>query len=104
MISLEYKGKKLHVGDTIKVKTNVIEAGKTRVQTFEGAIISLRGRGENQTMSVRRIGAKNIGVERTWPLNATSLVDIDVAKPVKKVRRAKLYFLRKLVSKMSSAI
>lgn len=104
MISIEFKGKSLHVGDTVRVSSNVIEGAKTRIQTFEGIIISIRGRDVNQTFTVRRIGAKNIGVERSWPLNSTTLVDIVVVKNPKKVRRSKLYFLRNLVGKMSSAI
>lgn len=103
MINTEFKGKKIHVGDTIRVSTNVVEGSKTRVQTFEGVLISLRGRGENQTFAVRKV-TKGFGVERTWPLNSNTIVDINVVKKTTKVRRAKLYFLRSLVSKMSSAV
>ncbi|KKQ67095.1 MAG: 50S ribosomal protein L19 [Candidatus Daviesbacteria bacterium GW2011_GWA2_38_24] len=104
MISVKYKDKELKVGDTIRAKTTVVEGNKTRIQTFEGVIISLRGRDSNKTMTVRRVGARNIGVERTWPLDSKSIVDIDVVKRARKVRRAKLYFLRNIVGKMSSAL
>lgn len=104
MISTDYKGTKLSVGDTVRVSSNVIEGAKTRVQVFEGVILSLRGRGDSKTFTLRHIGNRGVGVERTWPLNANVLVSISVVKNAKKVRRAKLYFLRNLVSKMSSAL
>lgn len=104
MISAKIKTKNIHIGDTVKVKSNVVESGKTRVQTFEGVVISLRGRGENKTFTVRRVGNRGIGVERTWPLDASVLVDIDVVKGSTKVRRSKLYYLRNIVGKMSSAL
>lgn len=104
MISVDYKGTKLHIGDTVKVSSNVIEGAKTRVQVFEGIILSMRGRGDSKTFTVRHIGNRGVGIERTWPLNATVLVSIAVVKNARKVRRSKLYFLRDLVSKMSSAV
>lgn len=104
MITAKFKNKNLSVGDTVRVKTTVVEGSKTRVQTFEGVILSLRGRGENQTFTVRRVGNRNMGIERTWPLDATSIVDVEVVKSSKKVRRSKLYYLRNLVGKMSSAL
>lgn len=94
MISVTFKDKNLHIGDTLRVKTIVEEGGKTRVQVFEGILISARGRGENQTITVRRIGDRSIGIERIWPLNARSIVDVDIKAKAKKVRRAKLYYLR----------
>lgn len=99
MISVKYKNADLKLGDTLKVKTTVVEGNKTRVQTFEGHLISIKGRGDDKTFKVRRVGAKGIGVERTWPLNAKSIVDILVAKHAKKVRRAKLFFLRKVTGR-----
>lgn len=99
MISVNFKNKNLHIGDTVKVKYNIIEGGKTRVQAFEGVLIALRGRGENATFTVRRIGDRGIGVERIWPLNSRSIVDIEIKKNADKVRRAKLYYLRELIGK-----
>lgn len=104
MISITYKDKTLHVGDTVRVKNTIVEGSKTRVQAFEGLIISLRGRGEDKTFTVRRIGPLGIGVERIWPVNATSIVDIEVVKNPKKVRRSKLYFLRNLTGKSAYRI
>lgn len=94
MISSEVNSQKIHIGDTLRVHTQIVEGGRTRVQVFEGILISLRGRGENKTFTVRRIGAGGFGVERTWPLNSKSIVKIEVKRKAKNVRRAKLYYLR----------
>lgn len=99
MISAKFKENDLHIGDTLKVKNEVEEGGKSRIQTFEGILISLRGRGENKTFTVRRIGPGGIGVERIWPLNSRTLVDIQVTKKAQKVRRSKLYYLRSLTGR-----
>ena len=98
MISTKIEEQNIHIGDTVRVHSQVIEGTKSRVQVFEGILISLRGRGENQTFTVRKIGAGAIGVERIWPLNNKSLVKIEVRKKAKKVRRAKLYYLSHAVS------
>lgn len=99
MISDKFGETDLHIGDTLRVHSNVVEGDKTRVQVFEGILIRLRGRGENKTFTVRRVGAGGIGVERTWPLDARSLVKIDVKKKTTGVRRSKLYYLRDLAGK-----
>lgn len=99
MISVNFRDKLLHVGDTLRVKNTIEEGGKTRVQTFEGILIAMSGRGENATFTVRRVGDRGIGVERIWPLNSRSIVDIEVKKKANKVRRAKLYYLRELTGK-----
>ncbi|MBI4036851.1 50S ribosomal protein L19 [Candidatus Daviesbacteria bacterium] len=99
MISAKFNETTLNIGDTIRVHTTVVEGNKTRVQVFEGILIALNGRGENQMMTVRRIGAGNLGVERKWPLNGKSIVKIEVKKNAKKVRRSKLYYLRDLIGK-----
>lgn len=99
MISAKYGETNLHIGDTVRIHSNVVEGNKTRVQVFEGILIRLRGRGENRTFTVRKIGAGGIGVERTWPLDARSLVKIEVKKKTSGVRRSKLYYLRDLTGK-----
>lgn len=98
MISAKYQETDIHIGDTLRVHSKVIEGTKTRVQVFEGILISLRGRGVNKTFTVRKIGAGGIGVERIWPLNANSIVKIEVKKKAGKVRRAKLFYLRNLAN------
>lgn len=85
-------------GDTLKLGIRIKEGEKTRVQTFEGLCISLRGQGTGTMITVRKIGANNIGVERIFPLYSESLESIQVVRRGQ-VRRAKLYFLRALKGK-----
>ncbi len=99
MISVKVGEQDIHIGDTIRVHSKVVEGTKSRIQVFEGILISLRGRGENKTFTVRKIGAGGIGVERTWPLRSRSIVKIEVRKIAGKVRRSKLYYLRNLTGK-----
>lgn len=94
MISASFGEGNLHIGDTLRVYSKVVEGEKTRTQAFEGVLLRIKGRGENKTFTVRRIGTGGIGVERTWPLNSNSLVKIEVKKKATKVRRSKLYYLR----------
>ena len=67
-------------------------------------VCSLRGRGENKTFTVRRIGDRGVGVERIWPLDAKTIVNIEVVRKPRKVRRAKLYYLRELTGKAASRV
>lgn len=96
MISAKIGESEIHVGDTVRIHSQVTEGEHTRVQIYEGLILRLHGRGENKTMTVRRIGAGGVGVERTWPINAKSLVKVEVRKKAGKLRRSKLYYLRKI--------
>lgn len=96
MISTKFENTDLHIGDTVRVHSTVIEGSKQRVQVFEGILIALCGRGENRMMTIRHIGPLGIGVEKKWPLNAKSVVKIEVKKHARKVRRSKLYYLRSL--------
>lgn len=104
MLSVDLKGKKLHIGDTMRVKYNITEGEKTRVQVFEGILIRLQGRGVNRTMTIRRIGDRGIGVERIWPVDSNSIVDVEVVKSAKKVRRSKLFYLRALTGRMATRV
>jgi len=90
-----------HVGDTVKILYRVVEKGKKeRTQPFTGIVISIRGSGENKTFTVRKIAVDKIGVERIFPLNSPWITDLKVIrKPKKKIRRAKLYYLRRPVKK-----
>lgn len=104
MISVTFKDKNLHIGDTVKVRNTIVEGAKTRLQDFQGIIIAFSGRAENKTVKIRHIGPLGIGVERTWPLNAVSIADIQVVKTAKKVRRSKLYYLRNLTGRMATRV
>ena len=86
-----------NVGDTIKVGYKIIEGGKERVQNFEGVVISKRNGGISETFTVRHI-SYGVGVEKTYPLHSPKIASITVVRKGK-VRRAKLYYLRKLTGK-----
>ena len=104
MISGKFGETELHIGDTLRVHAQVVESGKTRVQVFEGILIRLRGRGENKTFTVRKIGAGAIGIERTWPLDARNIVKIEIKKKTAGVRRSKLYYLRDLTGREATRV
>ena len=86
-----------NVGDTVKVHCRVIEGGKERVQIFQGIVIGKRGAGINEAFTVRKI-AYGEGVERSFPIHTPKIAKIEVVTRGK-VRRAKLYYLRKLTGK-----
>ncbi len=86
-----------NVGDTVKVSVKVIEGTRERIQGYEGIVIAKRGGGISETFTVRRISF-GVGVERTFPLHSPKIADIKVIKKGA-VRRAKLYYLRKLTGK-----
>lgn len=86
-----------HVGDTVDVKTRIIEGDRERTQVFNGVVIGRRGQGINETFTVRRI-VNNEGVERTFMLHSPRIMDVAV-KRRGKTRRAKLYYLRDRVGK-----
>ena len=80
-------------GDTIRLGIKIQEGDKSRIQNFEGVCIAIRGNGVDRGCSVRKKGANNIGVEKTFPLYSESLDSIQVLR-IGRVRRAKLYYLR----------
>jgi large subunit ribosomal protein L19 len=84
-------------GDTVIVHVRVIEGDKERIQIFQGVCIKRKGGGINETFTVRKI-SNGVGVERIFPLHSPRLAKIEV-KRKGKVRRAKLYYLRKLKGK-----
>ena len=86
-------------GDELKIYYRVIEAGKERIQIYEGTVISIKNLGISKTITVRK-NSFGIAVERIFPLNSKLVQKIEVKKHTK-VRRAKLYYLRKLKGKAS---
>lgn len=86
-----------HVGDTVDVKTRIVEGTRERIQVFNGVVIARRGHGVNEIFTVRRIVA-NEGVERQFLVHSPNVVDVEI-KRRGKIRRAKLYFLRKRIGK-----
>ena len=95
--SLKKETPYFEVGDTVDVHCRIREGQKTRVQVFSGVVISRKGRGINETFTVRRV-VNDEGVERLFPLHSPNVVDV---KPIRsgETRRAKLYFLRQRVGK-----
>ncbi len=84
-------------GDTVKVHVKVIEGARERTQAFEGVVIRRQGSGARETFTVRRV-TFGIGVERIFPVHSPSISKIEVVKKGR-VRRAKLYYLRKRTGK-----
>jgi len=80
-------------GDSVKVHVKVIEGSRERTQAFEGVVIRRQGSGARETFTVRRVSF-GIGVERIFPIHSPSIDKIEVIKRGK-IKRAKLYFLRK---------
>ena len=85
------------VGDTVKVHVRIVEGDKQRIQAYQGVCIARQNGGVRETFTVRKI-SNNIGVERTFPLHSPNLENIEVMVRGH-VRRAKLYYLRKLRGK-----
>jgi large subunit ribosomal protein L19 len=79
-------------GDTVKVHVRVVEAGRERIQVFQGVVIRRQGSGLHETFTVRKISF-GVGVERTFPLHSPSIGKLEVVSRGR-VRRAKLYYLR----------
>ncbi len=106
---------KISVGDTIQVHQKIIEGEgkdqKVRNQIFEGMLIAVKGKGDNKTITVRKIGANQVGVERIWPLISPWITKVEL-KSAGRVRRAKLYYtreqsrkqLRKITQRMGGGV
>ena len=87
------------IGDTLRVSVKVDEGDKTRTQLFEGIVIKKQGSGLRESFTVRRISFGE-GVERKFPVHSPTVQKIEVVRKGK-VRRAKLYYLRKSTGKKS---
>ncbi len=84
-------------GDTVKVNVKVVEGTRSRIQAFQGVVIRRSGGGIRETFTVRKISF-GVGVERTFPVHSPSIDTMEVVTRGD-VRRAKLYYLRKLRGK-----
>ena len=85
------------IGDTVDVHTRIIEGEKERIQVFSGTVIMRKGRGINETFTVRRI-VNNEGVERIFPAHSPFISKVVVRRSGES-RRAKLFYLRNRVGK-----
>ncbi|MFA6130099.1 MAG: 50S ribosomal protein L19 [Candidatus Omnitrophota bacterium] len=92
-----------NVGDTVKVLTKIPEGvDKFRLHPFEGVVISKNGSGIKLNFTVRKVSFGE-GIERVFPLYSPSIERIEVIRSGK-VRRAKLYYLRKKIGKHATKI
>ena len=95
--SIKPEPPKFEIGDQVEVHQRILEGQKERTQIFSGTVIARRGGGINEMFTVRRI-VQSEGVERTFPLHSPKIAKVEV-KRTGRVRRAKLYYLRKRVGK-----
>lgn len=84
-------------GDTITVSYRIKEGNKERIQQYRGVVIRISGQGDKKRFTVRKM-SENVGVERIFPIESLYIESI-VLNKVGKVRRSKLYYLRKLTGK-----
>ena len=81
-------------GYIIKVHQKIQEGDKTRIQIFKGVVLAIDGRGENKTFTVQKMVGP-ISVERIWPVNSPLIEKVEIDElPRKKIRRAKLNYLK----------
>jgi large subunit ribosomal protein L19 len=81
-------------GDVVKVHQKIQEGDKARIQIFEGVVLGISGRGENKMFTVRKL-VGDVAVEKIFPVNSPNIEKVVLkAHSKKKVRRAKLYYLR----------
>lgn len=88
------KGTNFKAGDIVKVIFKIPEGTKTRPTPFEGLVIGIKGNSQNRTFMVRKNASQRVAVERIFPIDSPSIENIDIIKQ-SKVRRAKLYYIRK---------
>jgi large subunit ribosomal protein L19 len=94
--------KAFSVGDSVRVHTRVVEGDKERIQIFAGIVIGRKGRGLNQTFTVRRISYGE-GVERVFPVHSPRVAKVEVDQKGR-ARRAKLNYLRGRKGKEATAV
>lgn len=90
-----------NVGDTVRVHQKIQEGDKTRVQIFEGVVLKIDNNAKSYT--VRKV-SDGIGVERIWNFDTPWVEKVEVKKQAKKIRRAKLYYLRGLTQKETARV
>ncbi len=88
---------KFNSGDTITVHYKIAEGNKERIQQFRGVVLQRKGRGLAETFTVRKMSG-NVGVERIFPAQSPFIDKVEVNK-LGRVRRARIYYLRKLTGK-----
>jgi large subunit ribosomal protein L19 len=84
-------------GDTVRVHVRIIEGARERIQVFEGVTIAINRKGSRTSFTVRKV-SYGIGVERVFPMNSPMIDKVELVTQGR-VRRAKIYYLRKLRGK-----
>ncbi len=84
-------------GDTVKVHVRIVEGQRERIQVFEGAVIGINRKGAGTSVTVRKV-SYGVGVERVFPMNSPLIDKIELVTRGR-VRRAKIYYIRKLRGK-----
>ena len=92
--TISFGDSKFKIGDLLRVQQTYHEGDKEKTQTFEGRLIAISGQSPNTTIKLRKIGADNIGIEKTIPLLSPTITKI-VLKKSFPASRAKLYYLRR---------
>ncbi|MFA5447967.1 MAG: 50S ribosomal protein L19 [Sphaerochaeta sp.] len=96
---LKENAENFSVGDTVKVHFRIVEGATTRVQIFEGLVIAKNNGGIRRTFTVRKI-SYGVGVERIFPMHSPRVEQVEVIRRGR-VRRAKLYYIRKKLGKQA---
>lgn len=94
-IHVKFKETEFGVGDRIKVSQKIKEKDKERLQIFEGILIAIKGKENDKSITVRRIGSQKIGIEKIFPLSSPSIAKVEVVKKGSTgTRKSKLYYIR----------
>ena len=88
----------LQAGDNVSVHVKITEGNRQRIQEFKGTVLFIRGSGNNQSFTVRRIASNGVGVERTFLTRSPRIEKVEIERR-SSVRRARLYFLRNRTGK-----
>ncbi len=94
---LKAEAPKVEVGDVVRVQVRIKEGDKSRLQAFEGTVIAKKHGGISETFTVRRM-SHGVGVERVFPVHSPNVDSVELIRKGR-VRRSKLYYLRKRVGK-----
>lgn len=92
-----------NVGDKVLVNYKIKEGEKSRIQPYEGLVISKKGSGLSKTFTVRRIANGGLGVERIFPEFSPNIESV-IVKARGRVRRSKLYYMRDRVGKLAMKV
>jgi large subunit ribosomal protein L19 len=97
--SLKNKVDNIKIGSSVRIHVKIVEGDKERIQVFAGTVIARKGSGATESFTVRRI-SHGVGVERIFPIHSQHVAKIEVERD-SNVRRAKLYYLRRLSGKQA---